>query len=209
MKLDKRMKAIKSCVAFLLLISCGSIAGAPFPFSKWGWDSSEKKIIDKNYLLLSGVVIGTTTLNEVEGIFGTSEIYKLDKKNYSPNLLCYKSEDDDTGVIFQSGPLGGWKVVTAIWIGKVDFIDEARCAKSTLVDRKKMAVKGLSLDLGISDVKNIIGKPTFHDSSFFAYRYEDKIALEKNKIFDVSSGFEFESGQSQLNWFRIYRQLSN
>ncbi len=205
------MKIIKTvpCVAFLLLISCGSIAGAPFPFSKLGWGSNEKKIIDERYLSLSNVVIGTTTLNDVTDIFGQSEIYKLDNKNYSPNLLCYKSAYDDTSVIFQSGSLGGWKVVTAIWIGKVNFIDAARCAKSTLVDRKNMTVKGLSLDLVASDVKNTFGKPTFHNSSFFAYRYEDKTTLDKNKIFDVSSGFEFEFGRRQLNWFRIYRQLSN
>lgn len=198
-----------ACLTIFFLVSCVSVAGVPFPFSEQGWNSSEKKAIDENYLRLSGIVIGTTTLDEVIEIFGQSELYRPNKKNYSPNLLCYKSEHDDTSIIFQSGPLGGWKVVTAIWIGNVNFVDATRCAKSKLVDRKKMVVNGLSLDLRIADVKNIIGNPTFKKSSFHAYRYQDKITLDQDKIFDISSGFEFESGQSQLNWFRIYRQLSN
>lgn len=198
-----------SYLIVLCLISCASVASATFPFSEQGWDASEKRIIDENYLQLSNVVVGTTTLDEVVEIFGQSELYRPNKKNYSPSLLCYKSEHDDSSVIFQSGPLGGWQVVTAIWVGKVNFIDSARCAKSKLVNRKKMEMNGLSLDLRVTDVKNRIGNPTFSNSSFFAYRYEDKITLDEGKVFDVSSGLEFDFNQNQLNWFRIYRQLSN
>lgn len=198
-----------SCVAILFLVSCASIAGAPFPFSEQGWSSSEKKSIDESYLQLSGVVVGTTTLDEVVEIFGQSESYRLNKKNYSPSLLCYKSERDDTSVIFQSGPLGGWKVVTAIWIGNVDFIDAARCSRSKLVDRKKMVLNGLSLDFEVADIKNIMGNPTFHNSSFLTYRYEDKVSLDEDKVFYLSSGFEFGFNKHRLNWFRVYRQLSN
>ena len=59
------------CVVTLCLVSCASIAGTPFPFSDFGWDLSEKKIVDKTYLKLSGVLIGTTTLDEVVSILGT------------------------------------------------------------------------------------------------------------------------------------------
>ena len=197
------------CVVTLFLVSCTSNAGAPFPFSDFGWDSSEKRIIDKSYLLLSDVVIGTTTLDEVVNIFGQSEVYRPSKKNYSPSLLCYKSEDDDTSVIFQSGPLGGWKTVTAIWIGKIDLIDEKRCVKSRLVSREKMVVNGLSLGLGIDAVRKIVGKSTFSNPSFLAYRYEGKTTLKNGKILDVSSGFEFEFSQNRLSWFRVYKQLSD
>ena len=197
------------CVVTLFLVSCASIAGTPFPFSDFGWDLREKKIIDETYLKLSGVLIGTTTLDEVVSIFGHSEPYRPNNKNHSPELLCYKSESDDTSIIFQSGPLGGWEVVTAIWIGKADLVDEKRCAKSKLVDRERMTVNGLSLGLGANDVKNIVGEPTFRTFSFFAYRYEDQTNLESGEIFDVSSGFEFEFGQNQLNWFRVYQQFSN
>ena len=204
------MKKI-SCFTILFLISCASIAGTPFPFSEQGWNSSEKKTINENYLWLSGIVVGTTTLDEVVEVFGQSKLYRPNKKNYSPNLLCYKSDLDDASVIFQSGPLGGWKVVTAIWIGNVNFIDATLCAKSKLVDRKKMSVNGLSLDLGIADVENIIGNPTFQNASFLAYRYKDKTTLDEGKIFDISSGFEFDFNfnKQRLNWFRIYQQLSN
>ena len=197
------------CFVTLFLASCASIAGIPFPCSDFGWDLSEKKIVDKTYLKLSGVLIGTTTLDEVVSIFGHSELYRPNNKNYSPKLLCYQSESDDTSIIFQSGPLGGWEVVTAIWVGKADLVDEKRCAKSKLVDHKKMAVNGLSLGLGVNDVKNIVGEPTFRNFSCFAYRYEDQTNLESGEIFDVSSGFEFEFSQNQLNWFRIYQQFSN
>ena len=196
------------CLTISFLVSCVSIADVPFPFSEQGWNSSEKKAIDENYLRLSDVVVGTTTLDEVIEMFGQSKLYRPNKKNYSPNLLCYKSEHDDASIIFQSGPLGGWKVVTAIWIGNVNFLDATRCAKSNLVDRKKMVVNGLSLDLEITDVKNIIGNPTFQKPFFHAYRYQDKITLDQDEIFDISSGFEFNFDQRQLNWFRVYRQLS-
>lgn len=194
---------------FLFLISCGTIAGATFPFSEKGWDSSEKKIVDDGYLTLSEVTIGVTTFDQIVGIFGKSTLYKPDKKNYSPNLLCYKSVNDDTTVVFQSGPLGGWKIITAVWIGKASFVDTSKCAESKLVDRERMQVNGLSLDLNIDDVKKYLGDPTFHNQSFYAYRYEDQTSTEKNKIFDVTSGFEFEFGQHEINWFRVYKQLSN
>jgi len=193
-----------SCAVISFLISSTSIAQVPFPFSEQGWNSAEKKIIDKNYLNLLGVTVGTSTLDEVIEVFGQSEIYRSSNKNYSPNLLCYKSEHDNTGVIFQSGPLGGWVIVTAIWIGSMNFVDATRCVKSKLVDRSKLVINGLSLDLEASDVQNIIGKPTYKGSSFLAYRYEDN-----SETFDISSGFEFDFNQYQLGWFRIYRQLSN
>ena len=44
------------CVVTLFLVSCASIAGIPFPFSDFGWDLSEKKIVDETYLKLSGVL---------------------------------------------------------------------------------------------------------------------------------------------------------
>lgn len=196
-------------IIILLLSSCAGTAIAPFPFARWGWDSSEKKIIDDRYLLLSGVVVGKSTFDDVAKIFGKSKIYRSGAKNYSPNLVCYKSEHDDASVVFQSGPLGGWSVVTAVWVGKTNLIDATRCAKSRLVDRKKMAPNGLSLDLTIADIQKRIGRPTFRNAQFVAYRYQDKIVLVEGKIFDVTSGFEIQFENNKLNWFRIYRQISN
>ena len=87
------------CVVTLFFASCASIAGIPFPCSDFGWDLSEKKIIDETYLKLSGVLVGTTTFDEVVSIFGQSELYRPNNKNHSPELLCYKSESDDTTII--------------------------------------------------------------------------------------------------------------
>ena len=82
------------CAVTLFLVSCASIADIPFPFSDFGRDLREEKIIDKTYLKLSGVLIGTTKFDEVVSIFGQSELYRPNNKNYSPKLLCYKSEGE-------------------------------------------------------------------------------------------------------------------
>lgn len=197
-----------SSIAFFLLASCTSNADIFFPFATWGWDASEKKVISENYLSLSGIVIGTTTLEDVTTIFGKSKPYKPDSKNYSPDLICYLSNKDDTAVIFQSGPLGGWSVVTAILIGRSQFMDVSKCAVSHLVRREKMIINGISLDSKFSVIQYHIGKPTFHESSFIAYRYQDT-AVNNNMLFDISSGLEFELENDEILWFRVYRQLSN
>lgn len=158
---------------------------------------------------LSGVVIGTTTLEEVTTIFGQSKIYKPDNKSYSPSLICYLSDKDDTSVVFQSGPLGGWSVVTAIFIGYSQFVDVSKCSMSNLVNREKLIINGISLVSRLSDIENNIGKPTYHGNSFVAYRYQDTAPLKGGKVFDISSGLELEFEKGQIRWFRVYRQESN
>lgn len=197
------------CTVMFFLISCLSAAEILFPLDGKGWDLNKKAIIDKRYLHLLGVSIGISTFDDVTNILGKSEAYKTSSKNYAPSLLCYQSVHDDIAVIFQSGPLGGWHVVTAIWIGNANLINTTRCAKSKLVSRKTARMNSLSLNLKPSDVKNIFGDATFNSPLFCAYRFEDEIVLDDDRAFNISSGFEFGFNGHKLSWFRVYRQLSN
>lgn len=221
-----------SSIIILFLVSCASIAGDLRSFSDQGrpisWtgcragidahlcpfsvqmmiihEHEEQKVIADGYLSLGGVVIGITTLDEVADIFGKSEIYTT--REQSSNFVCYVSENDDTGVVFESGPLGAWIDVTAFVVIKTEFLDVARCKKSKLVDRQKMVVNGLSLGLSVDDVQKKLGKPTYRDTSYLAYRYADKTLL-KDEVFDVTSGIRFGFRGNEITWFDISKVLSN
>lgn len=201
-----------SCSTILFFVSYASIAGAPSV--NIGWSDGENKIIDESYLNVSGVVIGTTSFDEIIKMFGESEVVKQHKQHI--RTLCYKSSYDDTGVVFGSGPFGGWgDSATSIWIGKVDLLDASQCAESRLMGSREMVVNGLSLDSGIADVLALLGKPLFQGSSFAVYRYATKTTFPgDDSEYDVLSGLEFKFGQRaldkrRLDWFRIYLTVSN
>ena len=200
-------------LGFLLLASCSipasvSVsASVPFPFSTLGWEFPAEKIIGDRYLSIAGIVVGTSTLEEAVDLYGPSDSYRGGPENYSPSLVCYTSPNKDLLVVFQSGPLGGWDIITAVWIGKSGYIDDSRCTKSALVREESMTIGDLSLGLTKVELRTAFGTPTFSAPPFYAYRYLDEVESGEKKL-SVSSGLEFEFEQNSLSWFRVYKQFS-
>src|SRR5512142_978063 len=68
---------------------------------------------------LLGIVVGNDSLKDVRHRLGNSAIKKIDNEDGRPNIVCYRSSDasDDTMVVFEAGPLGGFQTTTAVTVG--------------------------------------------------------------------------------------------
>ena len=208
-------------VGVLFLASWADVAGLSFPYEEEEYPQDEtqevppenlkrKGVVDDSYLSLAGVEIGRTRLSEVIERMGAGEIYKQREGKHASSLICYMSERDDTVVLFESYFLEGG-IVTAIWVGRMEFLrDKGKCAKLEWVDREKTRINGISLDLGFAEVEKILGHPTYRYAQFVSYDYEDEDVLHiESKVREVwiPSGIQFYFGESQINWFAVYKVL--
>ena len=93
------------------------------------------------------------------------ELFRKDPKiNYSPSLVCYAAHDlsDETSVIFEAGPLGGWKTITAFIVGFKNRIPYKidKYTKSFRIKKGIATEKGVSLGITKKDFISILGTPT-------------------------------------------------
>lgn len=197
------------CLAILTL-GCGSAeSDIHFPFESWGWEDSVQRVIPDDFLSLSSIEVGTSTLEDVRERFGPAVEFRRGNESYSPSLICYLADTDDTAVIFQSGPLGGWSVVTAIWIGHSHHIDVANCTASSKVGREKASIHGVFPGSSFSTIELNLGMPTYRKLPYIAYRFQDQDVSSSDGPFDITSGLELELKNDRVAWFRVYRQASN
>jgi hypothetical protein len=196
-------------IAFLMLGCSSAESEIHFPFESWGWDDSVERVIPSNFLSISSIEIGTSTLEDAKREFGAAAVYRPGTESYLPSLICYLSDSDETAVIFQSGPLGGWSVVTAIWVGNSNYVDESKCATSSKVKREKDSGRGVFLGSRISAIESELGEPTFAKLPFVAFRFQYKDVGRTDGPFDISSGIEMEIEDGRVVWFRVYKEASN
>ena len=177
--------------------------------------------------------IGVHTLQDVIDDLGESPVFRKDPKiNYSPLLVCYAAHDliDETSVIFEAGPLGGWKTITAYIVGLKSRIPYKidKYTKSFRIKKSIATKNGISLGMAKKDFMSILGTPTYIKDGAIAYHYlrnakmteEQKIALQKkhdeifgsgekiSPYYDISSGIESFFLNDKLVWFRVYRMES-
>lgn len=87
--------------------------------------------LSQKSLTVAGIGIGKSTLDDVQARFSGAQKFRLQKGESSPVGICVKNKAGDAAV-FASGPQGGWKDLTEIYLAKADLLESqgARCLQS-------------------------------------------------------------------------------
>jgi hypothetical protein len=87
--------------------------------------------LSRQSLTVAGIRIGKATLDDVQARFSGTQKFRLQKGESSPVGICVKNKAGDAAV-FISGPSGGWKDLTGIYLAKADLLESqgATCVKS-------------------------------------------------------------------------------
>lgn len=93
--------------------------------------SSHAKPVQELGLSLGGTRIGTSTLQDVQAVFGRASP-KRGAEEESPIQLCYfhDSKNGKAFVVFESGPLGGFKRITGIRLAALP--PRGSCARTSI-----------------------------------------------------------------------------
>jgi hypothetical protein len=189
--------------------------------------------LDPATFTILGFNIGVHSLQDVMDDLGESPIVRKDPNiNYSPFLVCYTTNDlsDETSIIFEAGPLGGWKTITAYVVGFKNEIPYKidKYTKSNRIRKDISTENGISLGMTKEKFICILGTPTYVKDEIIAYHYlrnakmteEQKSALQKkhdeifgsgeeiSPYYDISSGIEGFFLNDLLVWFRVYKMES-
>ena len=195
-----------------LTIVCASCAAQsiPFPFSDTGWELQTKGLLPEKWHTVGQVSLYKTTLDEIEQFYGKGLRFRADDKNYSPYLQCYLVKNDHV-IVFQSGPLGGWSIVTGILIARKSAYGGAGCGGRINFD-VPFGVAELRIGDIEGEVYNLLGQPSLKTDSLLAYRYEQqggsKIKGLSDKSIYVTSGIEVGLNKGEVIWVRVYWQES-
>ncbi|MBI5191391.1 MAG: hypothetical protein HZA22_12080 [Nitrospirae bacterium] len=163
---------------------------------------------------LSGIAIGNSTLNDVQKKFGVSQVYKDNTYEESPDALYYISSinDDNTVVIFASGPMGGWETVDNITITTKDMLEESniKCTPTKLISRNMRTDSGLVLGLNKQQVENIIGvKPTMVVNDTYVFSTSVQKKMTDAEFDKARSGFTSLSDNYYTLWWYIEARFKN
>lgn len=199
----------KTLWVVLLMVACSPVLSeVHFPHLVHGWETSTAGEIPNHFLSLSNIQIGRSTIDDVYDELGKTVAYRPGSESYSPKLICYLSSTDDTAVVFQSGPLGGWSVITAIWVGRARHVDTAKCSTSDKIDRTRANIGGIFIGTNTLTIKGELGEPTYVEPPHVAYRFETRDETSSETVFDIVSGLEIELEDDCVVWYRVYWQAS-
>jgi hypothetical protein len=219
----------------ILLISMASgfsedkISTSPWPVQFWGSGPPTNGELDSAHTTILGVTIGVHTLEDVMNEFGETTIFRSNSNiTYCPSLICYMScaASDETSIVFEAGPLGGWETITAFVVGRKTDIPfyKDRCTKSSRVMKKITTRSGIRLGMDKDEFTDILGKSTDCEGDRVAYHFlcerkmtekeikslqlrQEEIFGREKKIspfYDISSGMEARFSGERLVWFRVY-----
>lgn len=160
-----------------------------------------------------GVVIGKHDLKDIKRRLGDAPIKKLEAEEGHPMTVCYRSNrpNDDTMVLFEAGPLGGFQTTTAVLVGPASkFGPSYDCLATAKVSRS--TAKAGKLHLG-GDIQSIAGginaRPIAAKSGLTELALErivtrgDKASGKRVEV-DVSSGVVARVEQGSVKWFAVY-----
>lgn len=162
-----------------------------------------------------GLTMGKHTLADVKKHLGEAVVVKMGKTEGRPNSICYRSNksDDDTVVLFEAGPLGGFEKLTAVTVATVPDIGGAYqdCVRNDKVSRSSAAAGTLKLGGDIEIVRKslkaaAIGKTKagLVELPFeISAKTRDKASGKVVEI-DTSSGVVARTDHREVKWFSIY-----
>jgi hypothetical protein len=171
----------------------------------------------KNRTVL-GITVGQHSLADVRRRLGDAKVVKMQAMDGRPDVVCYRSSKDDaTVVMFEAGPLGGFKDVTAATVAPASAFGAAAhaCLATEKVNRKTAAIRGIRLGAPMSSVSSVLGKAPAKTKAGLVELPLELIKEHKSSSGTkteetVSSGFVGRADASgSLAWFSVYYTRSN
>jgi len=77
--------------------------------------------VPSQFFSINSATVGTTTLDEIQKTYGVAELSKTNQGEEADVLICYvhASPKGESFLVFESGPMGGWKRITGFRISTV------------------------------------------------------------------------------------------
>lgn len=136
------------------------------------------------HLTILGFTIGQHTLEDIQKVLGKAKF--LTRREQAPKRICYVSgeKQNDTIVIFEAGPIGGWEMLTAITIasGKVSFKERSSCTVASQVSTNVSTEGGLKLGLDRAGLEAILGNPSRAHGSTLHYEFRAREKMTEKQI---------------------------
>lgn len=205
-------------VALVLAIPAWSAAqGVELPLADDFMTGEPKTgVLPLGHSSLAGVRLNRTSIEQVRSLFGPTEVFRVSNSDGANKAVCYVSSkvEDTTAVIFESGALGAWEVVTAITVAPRHLIRgvESRCVKSAKITSHLSTKGGLKLSLPSSRLASL-GLPhgAIDSRGITEFRFLKDQPLRKSPsskkapdIKQVSSGALVALIQGKVQWFQVY-----
>jgi hypothetical protein len=162
------------------------------------------EMLGESHLTILNFTIGIHSLEDVQKELGYTQF--LQRREHAPFQICYKStlKSDETKVVFEAGPMGGWKKLTAFKIisNKANLLGSDKCEKSTFISKRIQTKSGIRLGITKGQLEKILGSPSkeINNNLFFVYRTKRNMSeseikkmaelwpqVRDNPFFDVSS----------------------
>ncbi len=155
-----------------------------------------KKIPDDKHTTILGLSLGKASLADVQKKLGVATLQRIAEQQ--PYFLCYRSSKiaDNTVLIFEAGPLGGWEVITSFSVysdisARKDLMNLS-CTQSPIVSSRITTDGGLSLALIEKSLRALLGEPSAKSHGNILYVYE-KVVLHPQTNKELSRDVMFEA----------------
>lgn len=205
-------------LAPLLAVACLSagavetklIAGVPGEIE----GTPTKGVLPARNRTVLGLTLGKHSLHDVKDKFGDAPVFKARDAEGRPNTLCYASDKatDNTVIVFEAGPLGGFEELTGITVGPSHAFGASfqHCTKSSMVDRSSAAAGNLRLGADIRDLANSLRvKVARTKAGLIELPFESPTRLKdkrSGKLLegDTLSGVIADDSGGRIQWFSVY-----
>lgn len=195
----------------LTFISCRSLSA-----SESGTDFR-----DTDFKIL-GFKVGVTTLNEIKKTLGNAK--SIPRKEGESESICYQA--NNIAIIFKSGAMGGWEVVTGFRVMNVkEYENKHYCFSKNLPEQALFTDSGIGLGTHKNVILSMFGEPEKNINSIYSYfsltrqqmnkkefnrmkQQWPKITI-KDAYWDVSSFAEFVIQKDLVIGFSLKRIESN
>ena len=170
-------------------------------------------VLPVRYRTLLGIRLGRDSLKDVQHRFPGSKVFPLDNSDSSSIAICIRSsaKGDDTQVVFEAGPLGGFQSLTGMTIGLRSAFDPGYpCSTSPFVSKRLASAGALGLGSRLDYISKALGQEAGFGTSGLA-----EIPFERNTqsraprtggVVDhqILSGIIMSVVHDEIQWFSVY-----
>lgn len=151
-----------------------------------------------------GLALDQFAFDDAIKVFGQAIVSPSGNEGSTPATLCYL-DSDGSGLLLESGAMGGWKTVHIIKLGKTlpKAVTAHYCEKSASVS-KELLIGKWRLGMKRSEILKLDSKPSYRSKSRIAYRYH-WVAREKKKQIEYDSGVDLMMKKDEIIEIKIYR----
>jgi hypothetical protein len=159
-----------------------------------------------------GLTIGKHSLADVRKRLGAATIVKSEAIDSRPNTVCFVSSTDDTAILFEAGPLGGFETLTAVTVAPRSAYAPrlSNCVTSARVSRISTSVGSLRVGSSIRKVAASLGVTAETGTEgLVEFPFERTTTRKVNGStepaeVDTTSGIVARIANDQVVWFSIY-----